>query len=454
MSLDLGADLPDAPRDVNLNHETDFGDANVDGFYEDTGVDEGQYTGNEIYNMNMVQPVDDRYVNGMNAPINGGMNAGMNGGQQLNVDNNNGNGNDVASDHKLDALKRQIDTLVQMQSISKNSAAIDNSLMEMQKKPKDSRNKGLILWNVMIFILLAFSIAGNIHYIMFRTPCACFDESDRIGFGNEALNLVGSGSKSPTGAPTVITDDPSMAPTKTPSMTPSETPSETPTMKPSNNPTGTPTKSPSETPTMTPSIEPTGKPSTTPTKTPSMNPTESPTKKPTPNPSYQVSSQSLVPVGTIMLWDNCNQVPNGWQICDGSGSCPDLRGRFVVGGGTSYSYGSTGGSATHNHGVSYSGNSNYHTLTIGQIPAHNHHNGNYKYLLRSDCSQTYDGSSDGTCGEPNLFNAAQATTVGGNGGHRHSISFSTSSTTSSNLPPYYALCYIMKTQQLTWNTYP
>ena len=64
------------------------------------------------------------------------------------------------------------------------------------------------------------------------------------------------------------------------------------------------------------------------------------------------------------------------------------------------------------------------------------------------------GLTDSTCGEPDLLTAAQATTVGGNGGHRHSISFSTSSATSSNLPPYYALCYIMKTQQLTWNTYP
>ena len=269
------------------------------------------------------------------------------------------NNHDVNKNDKLDALQRQIDTLIQIQSNSGSNVTIDNTLMEMEKKSKESRNKKwLRFWNLIVFVSLTFSIAGNIHYIAFRTPCVCFDESNIIACEIGALNL---GSKSPT----VITDDLNMFPTKIPTMIPTEIPSQTPIMKPSYNPTETPTK----TPTVAPSIEPTGKPSTTPAKTPSMDPTEFPTKKPTTNPSYQVSSQSVLPIGSIILWDNCNKVPNGispiyswfdwtiilnqigWQICDGTGLCPDLRGRFIVGGGTSYSYGTTGGSATHNHGI-------------------------------------------------------------------------------------------------------
>lgn len=49
----------------------------------------------------------------------------------------------------------------------------------------------------------------------------------------------------------------------------------------------------------------------------------------------------------------------GWQLADGTNGTADLRDRFIVGAGLTYAPGATGGLSTN-------------TLTIAQLPAHNH----------------------------------------------------------------------------------
>ena len=70
-----------------------------------------------------------------------------------------------------------------------------------------------------------------------------------------------------------------------------------------------------------------------------------------------------VPKGAIILWYGTSaNVPSGWAICDGNNGTPNLSGKFVVCSGSSqnsYSEGQTGGK-------------NFPTLTIQQIPPHNH----------------------------------------------------------------------------------
>jgi len=39
-------------------------------------------------------------------------------------------------------------------------------------------------------------------------------------------------------------------------------------------------------------------------------------------------------------------IPTGWSICDGTSGTPDLRDRFIVGAGTTYTLGDTGGAVT------------------------------------------------------------------------------------------------------------
>ena len=66
--------------------------------------------------------------------------------------------------------------------------------------------------------------------------------------------------------------------------------------------------------------------------------------------------------GMIIIWSGAEAaIPSGWVICDGNNSTPNLRARFVMGGGSGsgYSIGDTGGAASV-------------TLTVNQIPSHSH----------------------------------------------------------------------------------
>lgn len=63
----------------------------------------------------------------------------------------------------------------------------------------------------------------------------------------------------------------------------------------------------------------------------------------------------IVPIGGIILWSgSVASIPLNWQLCDGTNGTPNLRDRFVVGAGTTYNPGDTGGAVsqdlTHTHG--------------------------------------------------------------------------------------------------------
>ena len=55
-------------------------------------------------------------------------------------------------------------------------------------------------------------------------------------------------------------------------------------------------------------------------------------------------AKSVEPIGTIKPWDTANYpIPDGWQVCDGTNGTRDMRNRFVVGAGLTFSVGDTGG---------------------------------------------------------------------------------------------------------------
>ncbi len=134
------------------------------------------------------------------------------------------------------------------------------------------------------------------------------------------------------------------------------------------------------------------------------------------------------PDGIIMLWSGSStDVPEGWLLCDSSNSTPDLRGRFIVGANpegpnnnpnlSKYALKSTGGSETSEN-----------KLTVANIPQHTH-NGTYPKTddYGADC-----GSDDCSCG----FRFNRKTTTG-NGLGTEPVKIDT-------IPPYYAICYIIK----------
>lgn len=133
-----------------------------------------------------------------------------------------------------------------------------------------------------------------------------------------------------------------------------------------------------------------------------------------------------VPSGSIIMWSgSIASIPGGWYLCNGSNGTPNLIDRFVVAAGSTYAVGATGGSAN-SIVVSHS-----HTASVSD-PGHAH-----------SADQPYPGSTaangGGYYGQGNTRNTATATT-----GITVGISTEGGSATNANLPPYYALAYIMK----------
>lgn len=135
------------------------------------------------------------------------------------------------------------------------------------------------------------------------------------------------------------------------------------------------------------------------------------------------SSSSAFISGMVILWSgSADNVPSGWALCNGENGTPDLRDKFVVGAGLTYQVGSEGGEARH-------------VLTKDEMPSHSH-------AIKSDINnsaynQTWPAWTEYTTGWTQQANSTETAptytqTAGGDTAHN-------------NLPPYYALCYIMKT---------
>jgi microcystin-dependent protein len=141
--------------------------------------------------------------------------------------------------------------------------------------------------------------------------------------------------------------------------------------------------------------------------------------------SPQYTTLTAFVSGMIMLWSGSSaSIPSGWLLCDGSSSTPDLRNRFVVGAGSTYAVNATGGSAdaivvAHTHSITDSGH--FHNNNAG-VQA-----GGGGGVVSAPPQSVGAGST----------NTSTATTG-------ISINSTGSSGTNANLPPYYALCYIMK----------
>ena len=150
---------------------------------------------------------------------------------------------------------------------------------------------------------------------------------------------------------------------------------------------------------------------------------------------------SSVPSGIISLWSGAsNAIPAGYALCDGNNNTPDLRNRFVIGAGSAYGVGATGGSAdatlvAHTH--TFSGSTSTKSLT-----------GTFDTSKPNAATGIVSVSSEGIgpAGDGSQYSGARYTI---DASHSHTLSGSTGSTgssaTNANLPPYYALCYIMKT---------
>lgn len=191
------------------------------------------------------------------------------------------------------------------------------------------------------------------------------------------------------------------------------------------------------------------------------------------------TSPGSIPIGGIIMWSgSIASIPAGWGLCDGlvhSGQpTPDLRNRFIVGAGSTYAVGNAAGSTNpvysasgtigtssnatgisiNSSGTGISVQSAGSGITLGSF-------GPYSFV--SSFSLTGGSCSCGTTTTTtnNVF-TNQYINDGGHfhgindPGHSHSVNdlghshtvnvAGISITTPSNLPPYYALAYIMRVQ--------
>ena len=128
-------------------------------------------------------------------------------------------------------------------------------------------------------------------------------------------------------------------------------------------------------------------------------------------------------------------IPSGWQLADGTNGSPDLRNRFIVGAGSTYSIGNTGGNNTI-------------TLVTANLPMSAMSSYANYWIISGNYSNAY-----GTIGNTSAWDYQWYTRTSGGGGENMQY-FKTlqSALTSAGWnsqpidvrPSYFALAYIMK----------
>ena len=168
-----------------------------------------------------------------------------------------------------------------------------------------------------------------------------------------------------------------------------------------------------------------------------------------------------IPIGTIAIWSGAlNTIPDGWQLADGTNGTLDLRNRFIVGAGSLYNNGTTGGSAdavlpSHTHTATSTS-----TFTGTELGTHNHGitDPGHRHFVKEGTFLQNSGAGFATGTDISNPRSVATTTVttgisiNGQSAGTPSGTVVTSTTlstagvtaTNRNLPPYYALYYIQK----------
>jgi len=210
-----------------------------------------------------------------------------------------------------------------------------------------------------------------------------------------------------------------------------------------------------------------------------------------------------IEIGGIIGWYRAiSAIPTGWNLCDGTNGTPDLRDSFIIGAGSTYAIGDSGGTATkdlshthgpgsletdteaaHTHGpgsLDTDSDTHHHDVTgyTGYESSHTHGDGSYATGAAQGAgaivplggatgvtitSHTHDVTGTSGTGSSHRHDsgtyatdddthdhAVNAGTTGTGSAHDHAIDAgvtdSGGSATQDILPPYYSLAFIMRVQ--------
>ena len=171
--------------------------------------------------------------------------------------------------------------------------------------------------------------------------------------------------------------------------------------------------------------------------------------------AFSTGASGSIPVGGIILWSGTiANIANlsGWELCDGTNGTPDLRDRFVLG---AHSDGANAGYPNEQPGAS-DGSAD------ATLPSHTHGGGtltaaDHRHIYPGDDHLAFANNYAGWSAEysGDTFPMDADSQYGGSSRMWYttysgalSVSGSTGSegesATNANLPPYYALAYIMR----------
>jgi microcystin-dependent protein len=163
-------------------------------------------------------------------------------------------------------------------------------------------------------------------------------------------------------------------------------------------------------------------------------------------------SVDFLPVGSIILWNGTYaNIPNGWEQCNGDYGTPNLQNRFILGGDKNIASPAKGAVNTY-------GGERKHSITIAEMPSHNHESG------MSPCGGCASNSGYSPCwsgppaiggeNDPNVQMTDFNDTFGGNpvydimiaasGWSYRNVKKHAVGDPHNNMPPYIALIYIMR----------
>lgn len=144
----------------------------------------------------------------------------------------------------------------------------------------------------------------------------------------------------------------------------------------------------------------------------------------------------IYPIGSIYM-----SVNNTSPATLFGGTWQQLKDRFLIGTGDTYSNGTTGGASSINYtpaGTNKNGAVQSHTLTTSEIPSHTHSANTFIYNDVGTIKFTNSGSSTLAIGNSNT----KVGTTGGGSGHTHNFTqptFTGTQATLNTMPPYLAV---------------
>jgi microcystin-dependent protein len=143
-----------------------------------------------------------------------------------------------------------------------------------------------------------------------------------------------------------------------------------------------------------------------------------------------VSGFGTIPVGGIIMWSG-TAIPTGWALCNGQTvngqATPDLRERFIMG--------ANPDKATAKVGTT--GGTNQISLSVANLPPHTHTYTDNYFAERSNDWKGGGNASPGNGTGNNTSSKSSTDAAGGLNGAAQPFN---------NLPPFYALAFIMRVQ--------